>query len=173
MHMKMDTRPDETFWSPEYSKRPFWSFKKCQKYKYAKPKFCMLWKILILRVCHRGIVQVNLKAALRTRASRSSRRTRDKKNLWTAAHQDQKIFEILGPHRTRTEETPKSSHRAVHGPGGAWIPGCAWWWVLHHCLPNRPGCRSIVYKNLTSYLIFISYLYYCMNFIQYVWNREV
>ena len=29
---------DETFISPEYSKRPFWIFSKCQKYKYAKAK---------------------------------------------------------------------------------------------------------------------------------------
>ena len=35
-------------------------------------------------------------------------------------------FFKVGPHRTRTEETQKSrtnSHRAVRGPGGAWILG--------------------------------------------------
>ena len=59
--MKMDTRPDETFWSPEYSKRPFL---KCQKYKYAKAQILYASKKMILRVCRRGIVEVNLTAAL-------------------------------------------------------------------------------------------------------------
>ena len=35
---EMATRPDETFICPEYSKRPFWTFRKCQQYKYAKAK---------------------------------------------------------------------------------------------------------------------------------------
>ena len=58
----------------------------------------------------------------------------------TTPHQDRKIFRKVGPHRTRIEfffeksdrtaPGPKkpqkfrtNSHRAVYGPGGAWIPG--------------------------------------------------
>ena len=44
IHMKIATRPDETFICPEYSKRAFWTFRKCQQYKYAKAKILQTQK---------------------------------------------------------------------------------------------------------------------------------
>ena len=68
--MKMATRPDETFISPEYSKMPVSTILKCQKYKYAKTQ--IQYSSKMLPVVARANVTVNLKAAFRIGAPYSS-----------------------------------------------------------------------------------------------------